>query len=55
MGYQREAPSSGSAASGAVSFECYGWAEIAVALEIDQLSTMSHALPCAQSDEEEDE
>lgn len=55
MGYQREAPSSGCSASGAVSFVCYGWAEIAVALETDQLSTMSHALPCAQSDEEEDE
>lgn len=39
--------------SGAASVECYGWAEIAVALETDQLSTMSHALPCTQSDEEE--
>lgn len=37
----------------AASVECYGWAEIAVALETDQLSTMSHALPRTQSDEEE--
>lgn len=40
---------------GSARVECYVWAEIAVALETDQLSTMSHALPSAQSDEEEDE
>ncbi len=37
----------------AASVEFYGWAEIAVALETDQLSTMSHALPCTLSDEDE--
>lgn len=37
----------------AASVELYGWAEIAVALEIDQLSTVSHALPCTLSDEDE--
>jgi len=40
MGYQREA-----------ALLVLSVTEIAVALETDQLSTMSHALPCAWSDE----